>query len=324
MANSFVHVHLVALRYFSETVRSGSMRQAAEQLSVAPSAVNRQILKLEEQLQCRLFERRAAGVRLTAAGEVLYQYVRQLDRDLERAIAQIDDLRGLRRGHVRLGCEAGIARDFLPNVLAAFHQANPAVTHTIEVGDAETIMTRIAADEIDIGLAMSPLPRAEVALAGRVEVPVGLVAPPQSALAGQGKVALHDLVGVRLIRAADSLGAGTWQKQIEAAAPSATIVETNTVDLIPPLVKAGLGIGVRSPVGIMADVRRGELAFAALIDPAVRNPSLVLQVRAGRILSTAGALMLEMMRAALPEFSRDIWDMVGLPQPEGGVSRGAS
>lgn len=61
MSRSFVHVHLVALRYFGETVRTGSMRQAAEQLNVAASAVNRQILKLEDQLQCKLFDRRAKG-----------------------------------------------------------------------------------------------------------------------------------------------------------------------------------------------------------------------------------------------------------------------
>ena len=48
--SSFMHVHLVALRYFAETKRSGSMRQAAERLHVAASAVNRQILKLDARL----------------------------------------------------------------------------------------------------------------------------------------------------------------------------------------------------------------------------------------------------------------------------------
>ena len=106
----FVHVHLVALRYFGETARTGSMRQAAEHLHVAASAVNRQILKLEDQLQCKLFDRTADGVSLTAAGEVLYNYTLRLERDLDRAISQIDDLRGLRRGHVSIACEDGIGR----------------------------------------------------------------------------------------------------------------------------------------------------------------------------------------------------------------------
>ena len=127
--SAFMHVHLIALRYFGETVRHGSMRQAAETLHVAASAINRQILKLEDQLQCKLFERLPEGVRLTAAGEVLYRYILGLERDLSRAIAEIDDLRGLRRGHVAISCEDGVARDFLPGVLSEFHRNFPRVTY---------------------------------------------------------------------------------------------------------------------------------------------------------------------------------------------------
>ena len=80
--SAFMHVHLIALRYFGETVRHGSMRQAAESLHVAASAINRQILKLEDQLECKLFERLPEGVRLTAAGEVLYRHTLSLERPL--------------------------------------------------------------------------------------------------------------------------------------------------------------------------------------------------------------------------------------------------
>src|SRR5487761_2654850 len=133
VVSSFMHVHLVALRYFGETVRTGSMRQAAERLHVAASAVNRQILKLEDQLQCKLFDRLAEGVRLTAAGEVLYHHILRLERDLDQAISQIDDLRGLRRGHVAIASEDGIGRDFVPPVLAAFSRDFPRVTFSFEI-----------------------------------------------------------------------------------------------------------------------------------------------------------------------------------------------
>ncbi len=325
MPASFVHVHLVALRYFSETVRSGSMRQAAEHLSVAASAINRQIIKLEDQLQCRLFERRSEGVRLTAAGEVLYQYVQRLDQDLERAIAQIDDLRGLRRGHVRIACEAGIGRDFLPPVLAAFHEDHPGVTYSVEIKSALDTLAQVAADEIDIGMAMMPPIRSDVQIASRAEMPLGVITRKGSALSERAALRLHDIAGERFIRAKDGMGGGTtWQQQIEQSAPQSSVLETNSPDIMTVMVKAGLGVGVRSPIGIVNDLEQQTLAFVPIHDPLAPYPSLGIYVRPQRLLSSAGAVMLELLKDALPEFAARVWNLTGQPVPPDGISTGAS
>jgi DNA-binding transcriptional LysR family regulator len=50
-------MHAKVVRYFVEVVRTGSIRKAAEQLHVVPTAVNWQILNLEEELGAPLFER---------------------------------------------------------------------------------------------------------------------------------------------------------------------------------------------------------------------------------------------------------------------------
>jgi Transcriptional regulator len=62
--------HLRIMRYVDEVARTGSIRKAADQLSVTASAVNRRIMDLEDELGTPIFERRPRGVRLTAAGEV--------------------------------------------------------------------------------------------------------------------------------------------------------------------------------------------------------------------------------------------------------------
>ncbi|MDF0595316.1 LysR family transcriptional regulator [Psychromarinibacter halotolerans] len=325
MPASFVHVHLVALRYFSETVRSGSMRQAAEHLSVAASAINRQIIKLEDQLQCRLFERRSEGVRLTAAGEVLYQYVQRLDQDLERAIAQIDDLRGLRRGHVRIACEAAIGRDFLPPILAAFHADHPGVTYSVEIKSALDTLDLVASDEIDIGMAMMPPIRSDVQIAARAEMPVGVIAQKGAALGDRASLRLHDLAGERFIRAKEGMvGGTTWQQQIDRSAPQSTVLETNSPDIMTVMVKAGLGIGVRNPVGILGDLEQQAMVFVPIVDALAPNPSLGIFVRPQRLLSSAGAVMLELLKDALPEFAERVWNLTGQPTPDGGISTGAA
>ena len=66
-----MRIHSAAIHYFDAVRRAGSIREAARRLNVASSAVNRQILKLEEEVGTPLFERTSAGLKLTASGEAL-------------------------------------------------------------------------------------------------------------------------------------------------------------------------------------------------------------------------------------------------------------
>src|SRR5215471_14067266 len=70
-----------ALRYFSETAQSRSVRAASERLHVSPSAISRQIAKLEHELRAPIFDRRAQGMKLTAAGEILQARVEGMIRE---------------------------------------------------------------------------------------------------------------------------------------------------------------------------------------------------------------------------------------------------
>lgn len=110
-------MRFLTLRYFNAVAKLGSIRKAADRLHVAPSAVSRQIAQLEHELDAILFERSKSGVRLTAAGEVLARQSHRIFRDLDRARAGIDDLRGLRRGDVSLWVIEGFVTGLLPNLL---------------------------------------------------------------------------------------------------------------------------------------------------------------------------------------------------------------
>ncbi len=305
--SSFMHVHLMALRYFAETARCRSMRQAAESLNVAPSSVNRQILKLEDQLQTKLFERLAEGVRLTASGEVLYRHAMLLDRDLDRAISEIDDLRGLRRGRVTIACEDGIARDFLPSILTEFHRTHPGVTYSIEIHSAPAIMAGVIDGETDIGIAMFPPQRNDLAIMAHTDVPLGIIAALDHPLAARSLVELSDLVYEPMIHLKDGIGSDPeLHHTMSRWTRGSYFVETNTSDSITNLVKAGLGIGVRSPIGIMREIEAREIAFVPLGDTLARPGRLAIYTKPERALPVAGAKILERMKQGLDVFARRI------------------
>jgi len=148
--------HLRIVRYVDEVARSGSIRKAAERLNVTASAVNRRIMDLEEELDAKLFERKSRGVRLTAAGELFVRYIREQSADVERLKSQIEDLKGLRRGTVRIACSQALALNFLPQEIAGFRARFPLVQFDVHVLDHERAMASLAAYEVDLVLVFRP------------------------------------------------------------------------------------------------------------------------------------------------------------------------
>src|SRR5277367_1531110 len=142
--------HLRILSYVDEVARAGSIRKAADRLNVTASAVNRRIADLEIELGAPLFDRRPRGVRLTAAGEVFVHYLRGHNGEVERMKSQIEDLKGLRRGTVRIACSQALAFDFLPRQIAEFRKTHPLVSFELKVVDHESAMAALAAFEVDL------------------------------------------------------------------------------------------------------------------------------------------------------------------------------
>ena len=115
--SSYQLVSSTSLRYFVEVVRCGSIRAASENLYVAPSAISRQLALLEDSLGAPLLERRQGrgSVKLTAPGEILMRYYKNLSKESVRLHSEIEALQGLRRGHVNFGMPEGLTRDFMPS-----------------------------------------------------------------------------------------------------------------------------------------------------------------------------------------------------------------
>lgn len=75
------------LLYFTEVARQGSFRKASEALHVSASSIDRQILRVEQELAMPLFERHPTGLRLTAAGELLLHAANNWKKDFTRVCA---------------------------------------------------------------------------------------------------------------------------------------------------------------------------------------------------------------------------------------------
>ncbi|PLF49104.1 LysR family transcriptional regulator, partial [Klebsiella pneumoniae] len=89
--------------YFIAVARCGSLRRAAEQLHISASAINRQILQAEEAFGTPLFERLPEGLRMTTAGELLYDNLLRWQKEFRQTRQKFDELQGMKRGSVSVG-----------------------------------------------------------------------------------------------------------------------------------------------------------------------------------------------------------------------------
>lgn len=120
----FQAASLVELHAFLSVCRSGSMRQAAEQLCVTQAAVSRAVLRLERRLGCALFERSAQGVVPNAAARALRERIEPHLRELEHAFAEFGRVHGPRHT-LRLSVVPTLGTRWLMPRLKAFQAGHP-------------------------------------------------------------------------------------------------------------------------------------------------------------------------------------------------------
>ena len=90
-------------RAFLAVALKGSFSKAARSLNVSQPTVTNQIQQIERQHQVELFYRGARGATLTPAGEALVPFIQRMFSNFEEAGAFLDGLRGVQRGHLRIG-----------------------------------------------------------------------------------------------------------------------------------------------------------------------------------------------------------------------------
>ncbi|MDV2503378.1 MAG: LysR family transcriptional regulator [bacterium] len=130
---------LERLKTFCLVVEKQSFSQAAELVSRSQPAISQQMTALEEFYGARLFDREARGVVLTEAGQILYQYAKQLLRLHGEAQEALDGFKGLKRGELAVGAAGTIAQYFLPRPLGAFRQRHPHVVISLIEADTDEL-----------------------------------------------------------------------------------------------------------------------------------------------------------------------------------------
>jgi DNA-binding transcriptional LysR family regulator len=259
-------LHSRMLRYLDEVARSGSIRKAAARLNVASSAINRQLLALEEEIGTPLFHRLPRRLMPTAAGEVLLDHVRQTLRGMERAEAQIGEMRGLQRGEVGIAVMSGLAASLVALALPRFRQDHPRVVLRVSLLSGPEILAAVLNGEADLGLGFDLPGEPRLRNVPLAEAVLGAVMSPYHPLAARDLVKLGDCVGYPLVIADRSM---VIRPHLDAAFARAGLapepaLETNSIEVMRRAAAQDQHITFLTSFDVLLERRTRELLFLPL------------------------------------------------------------
>ena len=143
------------LRIFQAVAEEGSITRAAERLHRVPSNLSTRLKQLEEQLGVDLFLRERQRLQLSPAGKVLLDYAAKLFALHDEAHAAVQG--GQPAGDFLLGTMYSTAATHLPDLLATYHRAYPAVNLQVQSGPSGELLEGLLTNRLDAALVDGPL-----------------------------------------------------------------------------------------------------------------------------------------------------------------------
>ncbi|MCF7364187.1 MULTISPECIES: HTH-type transcriptional activator IlvY [Vibrio] len=171
-------MNIKTIKLFLNICDSKNFSKSATSMHVSPSALSRQIQKLEDEIGHPLFIRDNRSVELTPAGEKLLPVAIKMVHDWTQFQSQINAQDHELKGEIRLFCSVTASYSHLPQLLSAFRLKHPFIEFKLLTGDPAQAIDKILNDEADIAISAMPesLP-SKVEFTTISEIPLSVIAP---------------------------------------------------------------------------------------------------------------------------------------------------
>ncbi|MCW8333190.1 HTH-type transcriptional activator IlvY [Vibrio paucivorans] len=166
------------LQMFIHLCDSKNFSKTASAMHISPSALSRQIQKLEEETGQNLFLRDNRSVELTPAGKKLLPVAMKILSEWQQYNAQLEGHEQELTGEIRLFCSVTASYSHLPELLSDFRLQHPLIEFKLSTGDPAQAIEKVLADDVDIAISAKPeqLP-ARIEFETISEIPLSVIAP---------------------------------------------------------------------------------------------------------------------------------------------------
>ncbi len=294
-----------ALRYFEVVAQEGSIRRAADVLHVAPSAISRQMQKLEEQLSVTLMQRHKQGMLLTTAGDQLLRFIRDMRQREDYFLSHLADAEALKTGTLRLATGGGFISDLIGNAIADFARTYPGVRIDLNICGGDEVIRLVQDDEAELGIVFHQHNNAYVESLLTCRQPLVLMVSPEHRLATCTELSLQEVAGETFAVLTEAFHIRQlltlWENKSRIHLRAQ--LTCNSFDALKLYVRTGLAVTVLPRFSASSEIRDGTLHAIDLVDEVLTNTSVHLVMRKGRQTTAAMQTMRDYIGRTMEAFS---------------------
>jgi DNA-binding transcriptional LysR family regulator len=278
-------VTLRQLRTFKAVADLNSFSLAAQAMRLSQPSVSYQVKELEQALGLPLLDRLGKRVQLTEAGTVLYMYARRTLDVLDEAALALEEMRGIKRGNLRVGASTTVGIYVLPAALGAFKKLHPGLVISLEIGTRARVQEQVLRNELDLAVVGPALKDPELAILPFLSDELVVVAPAGHKLAGKRGLGLKDLQDQPFVMREPASGS-RWslEKAARKAGAKLTVaMELGSNGAIKHAVESGLGLAVISRYACALERASGRLVELDVRGFPIRRDWNVVHLRKRRL-----------------------------------------
>jgi DNA-binding transcriptional LysR family regulator len=263
-------MNLEHLRTLVFIVDHGSLSAAARARRISQPAVTKQVQRMEAELGLALLIRGPKrDVELTPAGARVLDFARETLARLEALERELAILKEIGEGTLSLAASTIPGEYLLPGLLAAFRAEYPQLEVRMTISDTAEVVSRLLADEVDVGVIGSAIKRPGLRLERLAGDEVVLAVPSNHPFAGRAEVTVDELMDQSFVLREE--GSGT-RRSVEAALSKAGLalpkenvrLILGSTQAILQAVEQGLGLGFVSARAASRAQADGHLACVTL------------------------------------------------------------
>lgn len=293
-------IELRHLRYFLAVAEELSFRRASMRVYVDQSPLSRAVRELEEEIGVLLFARTPRTLRLTPAGKVLVDEVRDLLARLERAKERARETDRRYRAPLRVCVADGLHQPMLSECLSSWRSLAPETPLELSELRALDLAHALRREEVDVGFSFGVPEEKSIIQEPAWSYPLMALMPRGHPLAAQESLTLQEVVAFPMITCRSSEQPGK-RKQLDelvqrCASTAVYSGEASSLNGLINMVAAGLGVGLIDS-GHIATMRRSDIVPIPLDDSAALITTYVVRKRQRAPLSDSLELLLTHAKA---------------------------
>ncbi len=255
-----------SLKVFCDLAETESFTKTAQVNSVSQSAVSQTISALEKHFKSLLIERSKKNFRLTAEGEVLYNYSKEILQTYAAIQSRMQEIKHVVSGEIRVATVYSIGLHDLPPYVKRFMQDYPEVNVHVEYRRANQVYEGVLGNIVDLGLVAYPVHDAKWETVPLRKEPLVLTCHPQHPFAKLKSVKLKALNGQKFISFEPDMPTRKALDKILRSQGVAVqhVMEFDNIETVKRAVELNCGVAIVPEPTIKQEVTKQTLAAVPL------------------------------------------------------------